>query len=437
MKAESRHRILLSAYACEPGRGSEPGVGWNWALSLVRLGHEVWVLTRANNRACIEAALRAGVNVDVSKLHFVYYDLPAWARWWKKGGRGVHLYYALWQRFVLGIAAQAHREHRFSVVHHITLGAWRQPSHLFKLGVPLIFGPVGGGESASWNLVRTLPALAQAGELMRLVVNWLSLLNPVLRKCLRQAVLVVAKTPQTADWVRRCGSPCITSLEIGVDQTIVQFGEQCEAPIRKGPLRCIYAGRLIGWKGVHLSIEAVAHARRAGADVSLTVVGSGPMRNALAGAVELNDVQGVVTFIPWLAQPTLFAEYRSHDILLFPSFHDSSGNVVLEAFAHGLPVLCFATGGPSVLVDETNGISVSPIGSAAEGFDPALRLAAQLIRLTADKLLQTRLASGARATASQMEWWAAAQRVYSAINVPDRSNCSADVSTTVRGLAEN
>ena len=38
-------RILLSAYACEPNRGSEPGNGWNWAVHLARDGHEVYVLT--------------------------------------------------------------------------------------------------------------------------------------------------------------------------------------------------------------------------------------------------------------------------------------------------------------------------------------------------------------------------------------------------------
>src|ERR1700686_5022098 len=50
-------RILLSAYACEPGKGSEPGVGWHWAVEMARLGHRVTVLTRQNNRAGIELAL--------------------------------------------------------------------------------------------------------------------------------------------------------------------------------------------------------------------------------------------------------------------------------------------------------------------------------------------------------------------------------------------
>lgn len=97
MKSVKPLKILLSAYACEPGKGSEPGVGWNWALSLARRGHQVWVLTRSNNRAAIEQAVAEGKQPELVKLNWLYYDVPKWASWWKKGGRGVHLYYFLWQ----------------------------------------------------------------------------------------------------------------------------------------------------------------------------------------------------------------------------------------------------------------------------------------------------------------------------------------------------
>ena len=72
-------KILLSAYACEPNLGSEPGVGWNWAIELTRLGNEVWVLTRESNRARVEGA--SGDYKQLEKLNFLYYDLPVWARW--------------------------------------------------------------------------------------------------------------------------------------------------------------------------------------------------------------------------------------------------------------------------------------------------------------------------------------------------------------------
>ena len=45
--------ILLSAYACEPNKGSEPGVGWSLAIEMSK-HHNVWVITRDNNKSAIE-----------------------------------------------------------------------------------------------------------------------------------------------------------------------------------------------------------------------------------------------------------------------------------------------------------------------------------------------------------------------------------------------
>ena len=49
-------RVLLSAFQCAPGLGSEPGTGWHWATTLPRLGHEVTVLTSSTQRELILSA---------------------------------------------------------------------------------------------------------------------------------------------------------------------------------------------------------------------------------------------------------------------------------------------------------------------------------------------------------------------------------------------
>ncbi len=85
-------RVLLSAYACEPGKGSEPGVGWRWAIEIARRGHEVIVLTRANNRTVIETAIKADPTLPPN-ITFAYYDLPAWALAFKRKFNAVLPYY--------------------------------------------------------------------------------------------------------------------------------------------------------------------------------------------------------------------------------------------------------------------------------------------------------------------------------------------------------
>src|SRR5579862_6646539 len=109
LQRRSAVKILLSAYACEPDKGSEPGVGWNWALALVRRGYEVHVLTRTNNREAIE---RHGKELSPA-LHFHFFDLPERARFWKYWPGGIYLYYLLWQIGAARVAANLHRLQQF------------------------------------------------------------------------------------------------------------------------------------------------------------------------------------------------------------------------------------------------------------------------------------------------------------------------------------
>jgi glycosyltransferase involved in cell wall biosynthesis len=404
-------KILLSAYACEPNKGSEPGVGWNWALALVRRGHEIWVITRKNNQATIEQELVRLGEPYISQLHFIYYDLPQWALRWKKGGRGVHLYYALWQRGILRVARDAHLTHHFDVAHHLTFGVWRQPTQLYKLGIPYIFGPVGGGESTPWALVPSMPGIrSRISEYLRYAVNGLSLFNPSLRACLKQTNWVISKTHETAAWVAKAGAKSLVSLEIGISPERISSSQSESRPAK---LRCLYAGRLIALKGVHLALAAVAQAHHKGVDISFTIIGNGPLIDYFKEIVDLLGISEQVTFMGQLNQADLFVQYLAHDLLLFPSLHDSSGNVVLESFANGLPVLCLNLGGPGEMVDDTCGRAVEAKGVGHEVV--ISRLSDALQEFANSPELMQKFREGARAKAIASSWDATVERVYASV----------------------
>jgi glycosyltransferase involved in cell wall biosynthesis len=394
-------RILLSAYACEPDRGSEPGIGWQWATRLARAGHEVVVMTRANNAKAITDAL---ADAHIPSLHFVFYDLPAWARFWKRGGHGVHLYYFLWQCFCWRLARRLHDEWRFDVVHHLTFGVFRQPSWLSLLGAPFIFGPVGGGEHAPRALRRGLPIGARARECLRDVANAYARIDPLLRMTLKRAAAILCKTQETCDRMPRMRRDrCRLFLEVGTEpgdraDTTRRFGNAT----RRG-IRVLYVGRLVYLKGLHLALPAFARLLREAPDSRFTIVGSGPQETELRALADRLAIADRIDWLAWLPHETVLAVYPRYDVFLFPSLHDSSGNAVIEAMTAGLPVVCLNLGGPAAIVDSFSGIRVS-----ATAPDQAVEYLGDALSLLADNsALRLFLARGAHARATRYFAWPA------------------------------
>ncbi len=405
-------KVLLSAYACEPAKGSEPGVGWMWARGLARLGHEVWVLTRANNRAPIEAAAPPETN-----LHFLYYDLPAWARPWKSGGRGVRLYYLLWQWGAYRYAREIHARERFDRVHHVTFVSVRQPSFMGRLGAPFVFGPVAGGEHAPWRLRLGCGWRGLALDALRDVANALVRFDPLMAATFRAAERIYVTSEQTLALIpRRYRHKADVALAIGWD------GEPGAASADGGgdagaALRVLFVGRLVYWKGLHLGLAAFRRLLDEEPDARFVVVGGGTDETRLKGLAEALGIAGNVEWVPRLARDELLACYARHDVLLYPSLHDSGAMVVLEALGAGVPAICLDLGGPGAIVDETCG---RVIATAERSEDEVVAaLANALVALAADPAQRTGLADGARQRVQDFRWNALVARAFDGPATPD------------------
>ncbi|HVP53505.1 MAG TPA: glycosyltransferase family 4 protein [Candidatus Eisenbacteria bacterium] len=400
-------RILLSAYACEPGKGSEPEVGWLWATELEAAGHDVWVLTRDANRQAIEteACVR-----HRQGLHFVYYDLPRWPRKWKRGNRGVHWYYALWQWGAYRVARRLAKTVRFDCVQHVTFVGVRAPSFMGGLGLPFFLGPVSGGESVPCGLRAGMSWRAKLRESVRDVANWLVHADPVMRAGYRRAKRILVATPESRRLIPRPYlEKCAVQLGVGLSREYLARTRQK----RSSPgdtLRLLYAGRLLEWKGVDLALHAVKKLRERGVAAHFTVVGDGPAQAELQCLASQLGVDGAVRWLAWTPHDQLHEHYYAHDALLFPSLRDSGGMVVLEALAHGLPVVCTDRGGPGVIVNDRCGRVVQTSGRNRE--DLADALADALHQLSRDQVLTKSLSAGARTRAWEFDFRNVVERVH-------------------------
>ncbi|HEY3583675.1 MAG TPA: glycosyltransferase family 4 protein [Casimicrobiaceae bacterium] len=115
-----------------------------------------------------------------------------------------------------------------------------------------------------------------------------------------------------------------------------------------------FAGRLVGWKGLGVAIDAIAHPALAALPLRLALVGDGPERTKLEERVRQRDAQARVVFHPPVAHDEVPAIYASADIALFPSIGDEAfGIAIAEAMSCGCAVIASHVGGiPEVVGNE-------------------------------------------------------------------------------------
>jgi glycosyltransferase involved in cell wall biosynthesis len=346
-------KVLLSAYACEPGRGTELGVGWNTAWEISKY-HEVWVLTRPDDgKEAIEAELTINPNPN---LHFVYFTLPIWGDGWKRGLGAIQIHYYLWQMQAYFVARKLHREVGFDVVQHVTFVQYATPCFLALLPIPFVWGPVGGGESAPIKFWKDFNLRGKIYELLRKFSHWIGECDPFTWLTARYSVVARAATEETAYRLRKLGAKNVQIIsQIGLLPE--EITELEKYPIRqRSQVRFISIGRFLHWKGFHLGIKAFAKANLPEAEYWL--LGSGPERKNLERLVNELGIVHQVQFWNELPRQKVFDLLGECDVLVHPSLHDSGGFVCLEAMASGRPVICLDLGGPGEQVMETTGFKI-------------------------------------------------------------------------------
>ncbi len=401
-------KVLLSAFACEPNRGSELGVGWNWALYLAQAGHQVVVLTRSESRSAIEQAMmKTQANID---LRFEYFDVTKPLRWYARGP--LHLHFALWQWQAAGFARRLHEREHFDCVHHVTFAGLRAPSFMGRLGIPFILGPVGGGERAPWRLRRGYSLSGLIYDMARDAANYMIQFTPFMMDMFARSERIYVTSRDTLALLpQRFRNKVKIELAIGAEEETPAFNGKVR-PLR-GPqdrrFRVLYAGRFIDCKGMHLGLPAFARLARAEPTARLTMVGEGPAKRRWRRLADELGISEFISWLPWQSQQAMTSLYASHDVLLFPAMHDSGGMVALEAMNHGLPVVCLKIGGPATLVNESCGYAIDPAGKDVE--EVVVEMGGALIRLARVPARQS-FAEAARKRCRDFSWREKVVRIY-------------------------
>jgi glycosyltransferase involved in cell wall biosynthesis len=159
----------------------------------------------------------------------------------------------------------------------------------------------------------------------------------------------------------------------------------------------LFFGRLVLEKGVKEYVSTVLRLREHGLKVRPLVVGAGPARDAFEA---LEDA----VFTGHLDGAELGRAIASADVLLHPSRTEAFGNVVLEAMASGLAVVCARAESSEALVDDGRN------GLLCDDWDASVRAVADLSN---DAPRRKRMGAAARGAAQRFSWDEASASVHS------------------------
>ncbi len=360
-----RPRLLLMAYACSPVRGSESAVGWNRAVQAAKR-FDTWVICEEHE---FEPDIRRYLKEhgDIPGLNFVF--VPMHRRLWSLGQMHGTLWYMMlnrWHRRAYAVARRLHEEIGFDLAHQLTFCGYREPGYLWKLDVPFVWGPVGGTQNYPWRFITRAGLGGAARETGRNILNLCQLrFGRRIKLAARKAAAVVAATSAVQhDFTRFLGiTPSIIS-DVGITRIM-----DIARPLRSAqePLRILWSGVMQLRKALPLLIDALARMPD-DTPYCLRVLGEGKYLDAWRRLARRRGIDQRIEWLGWQPHEQALKQYAWADVFAFTSLRDTTGTVIAEALAAGLPVVCLDHQGAHDVVTDDCGIKI-PVTTPSKVID--------------------------------------------------------------------
>ena len=353
-------KVLILAESCNPGWESVPLVGWSHYHALSQIA-DTHLVTRSWNREnLVGAGLVEGQDFTCIDTEALFDPVAKFVTWASGPNKGYAMLTALalpsylWlEHLAWRIFGPAIRAGTYDLVHRITPVSPATPSLMAarcaRAGVPFVLGPINGG----------LPWPPEFPGLRRREREPLSRLRGAYRyvpgyRSMRDsaAAIVVGSRGAMADLEPRWRDKAVLLPENGIEPD--RFPAPAFRPPESygRPLRCVFLGRLVPFKGADMVIDAAAPFLRTG-DMTLGIIGFGPEEEALKAQAAALGV--TVTFHGKIPHPAIAPLLAQADFMAFPSLREFGGGVVLEAMACGVVPVVLDYGGPAELITPETG----------------------------------------------------------------------------------
>ncbi|MDO4466481.1 MAG: glycosyltransferase family 4 protein [Bacillota bacterium] len=352
-------KVLYDCFSCSPYYGSDEGIGWLWPFYM-REYHDVWAVVRKDRKADIEKYCEEH---DIDDIHFIYADLPDWMNFYyrnlakgKNGTLDFLLYQCLWQFFSYKEVKRIHKKENFDLVHKVGTNDFRILGFMYKLGIPYIIGPIGGAQNTP-EVLEYYVRDHKKSEKLRTVLNYCMTHNPWYKKALNKATKVYCSNRETKEYVSHLikdNSKLEIMTEVGWNGDIpINVKEHDSLKV----FTMMWAGRMEYRKGLELLFDILDQLPE-DLEWKLLLCGMGSEYQKYKNIVETKKYYNKVEFLGKVSYEEMSNIYNQADVFVFPSLRETTGTVIIEAMAHGVPVIALEQGGAMEVISEDCGYLV-------------------------------------------------------------------------------
>ncbi len=341
-------RVLVVAYVCSPKLGSEAGNAWNWVSHLAGLGCEIDLLTTKRFLDDVEPAILQAAGV----IHLHAVDVP------RTSGLppqvGVYAGYLRWQLAALRYARASGLLAQAQIIHHITWSSLFWGSRFHSEQAPLVFGPIGGGQTADFRLATPMSLGARLKERSRSAGIRMIRLNPLALRTVKHAKLILTTNRETLRVVNQLGASSARMMLDSAPPPAVM--DSPPTPVDDHELgRVIWIGRMVPIKDPVLAVEAFAQLAQRMPEARMDMFGAGSEASRVARRVSEFGLTGKIELHGHVEWNTLPAHLDRSRVLLITSLRESASSQMLEALGRGVPVVGINQHGVAAFMPKDSG----------------------------------------------------------------------------------
>lgn len=359
-------KILVYAYQLSPNQGSEAGLAWDYIMNMSKNNKLVVLYGSCNeyhqlgNTELLEEYVKYNPIKNVTlvpvkpSFDFVEQNYSI---------MGIACFYQQYNRYqkdVYSVAEKLCKTEIFDLVHFLGPIGYREPGLLWKLGLPYMWGPVGGMVFTDLRLLRGADDFKGSLQLLvKKIINEIQMYtSKSVRKAMKSADLVLGCTKKTALIIQR-----VFKIK---DDHFSYLPQNCIKeiyPINYSKyynfdyIHLIWIGRIDFGKSLITTLKALAISKNK-SKLKLHVIGEGHLYSSCKKFIEENSLSNIVEFHGKVPRDEVFNLLNRAHLHITTSLLDVNPTVMWEAMSLGVPTISVANNGVDDIVHAGTGFLI-------------------------------------------------------------------------------